>query len=368
MSDKKYPIGGYAPGFYTRTCCICKNEFQGDKRAVQCEPCATKAPHPSESPGVNIKEGQLWARYSSIFHTTDGMYLMDFAGFRNALNEAIEFFRKESAGASAVWVKGQYDKLYDQVTSGKRTVCYVDYRWDWEDRSKVLRDICTIHPITMEFGARGIGYGSVRFMEGDHKENFIQLCEKMNVEWLHETESPSLSPDQSYQERVGEFMIACFGKDIPYDITERNHRFLEEALELIQSTGCTDSEAHQLVDYVFNRPIGEKHQEVGGVMVTLAALCTACNIDMNIAGETELKRVWSKIDAIRIKQANKPKHSPLPSPDQSGKEDAVAFAKYYITARREYIERAAEEGKESYAEALKKDPGYFYDIYQSKNK
>jgi len=37
---KQYPIGGYAPGYYRCTCVTCKTEFMGDKRAVQCEPCA----------------------------------------------------------------------------------------------------------------------------------------------------------------------------------------------------------------------------------------------------------------------------------------------------------------------------------------
>ena len=77
------------------------------------------------------------------------------------------------------------------------------------------------------------------------------------------------------QSRVLPWMLACFGPTIPFDKTERNHRFLEEALELVQSIGCTQSEAHQLVDYVYGRPAGEPSQEVGGVMVTLAALCIA---------------------------------------------------------------------------------------------
>jgi hypothetical protein len=37
---KQYPIGGYAPGYYSCTCVTCKTEFMGDKLAVQCEPCA----------------------------------------------------------------------------------------------------------------------------------------------------------------------------------------------------------------------------------------------------------------------------------------------------------------------------------------
>lgn len=116
----------------------------------------------------------------------------------------------------------------------------------------------------------------------------------------------------NFQQRVAPWMQACFGPVISADKFERNHRFLEEALELVQANGCTQSEAHQLVDYVFNRPAGELHQEVGGVMVTLAALCLASDQDMHQAGETELTRIWTKVEQIRAKQAAKPKHSPLP--------------------------------------------------------
>lgn len=122
----------------------------------------------------------------------------------------------------------------------------------------------------------------------------------------------SLNREGSFQERVQPWLLQCFGVMIAGDKKERNHRFLEEALELVQACGCTQSEAHQLVDYVYGRPIGEPHQEVGGVMVTLAALCLANDLDMHENGETELKRIWGKIEKIRAKQAAKPKHSPLP--------------------------------------------------------
>jgi hypothetical protein len=72
------------------------------------------------------------------------------------------------------------------------------------------------------------------------------------------------------------------------------------------------SEAHQLVDYVFGCPVGEPFQELGGVMVTLSALASCHDMDFEEAGEAEQARVWTKIDAIRTKQAAKPKHSPLP--------------------------------------------------------
>lgn len=107
-------------------------------------------------------------------------------------------------------------------------------------------------------------------------------------------------------------MAECFGAAIAGDKVERNHRFLEEALELVQAAGCTKDEALRLVAYVYGRPVGELGQEVGGVMVTLAALCLAQSLDMHAEGERELERIWTKIETIRAKQAAKPKGSPLP--------------------------------------------------------
>src|SRR4051812_32486223 len=111
--------------------------------------------------------------------------------------------------------------------------------------------------------------------------------------------------DETFQRRVDPWLIACFGETIARDRTERNHRFLEESLELVQSGECSRSEAHQLVDYVFDRPVGDMGQEVGGVMNTLAALCLSYGLDMHEAGDIELARVWTKIDKIRAKQAAK---------------------------------------------------------------
>lgn len=118
--------------------------------------------------------------------------------------------------------------------------------------------------------------------------------------------------EDNFQDRVKPWMLVCFGEVISGNKEERNHRFLEEALELVQACECTADEAHQLVDYVYGRDVGEKSMEVGGVMVTLAALCLAQDINMHESGETELVRIWKKIDQIRSKQESKPKHSPLP--------------------------------------------------------
>lgn len=121
----------------------------------------------------------------------------------------------------------------------------------------------------------------------------------------------------SFQLRVIDWMMETFSMETCRSTHERNHRFLEESLELVQSLGCTAKEAHMLVDYVYGRPVGEPQQEVGGVMVTLAALCAAADIDMNECAEVELARCWKNIDKIRAKQAGKPPSSPLPGPTQT---------------------------------------------------
>lgn len=141
-------------------------------------------------------------------------------------------------------------------------------------------------------------------------------CQRLVVEKIEDEKQPGSAgeggEDAPFQKRVADWLLACFGSEIAHDKTERSHRFIEEALELVQCCGITASECHQLVDYVFNRPAGEMRQEMGGVMVTLAALAFAHGMSMELAGETELKRVHGKIEQIREKQANKPKHSPLP--------------------------------------------------------
>lgn len=116
----------------------------------------------------------------------------------------------------------------------------------------------------------------------------------------------------SFQSRVQPWLMECFGEMIAGDRQERNHRLLEEALELVQALGATAGEAHQLVDYVFDRAVGEPAQEVGGVMVTMAALCLANGLDMHQLAETELSRIWTKVEQIRAKQASKPQFGPLP--------------------------------------------------------
>lgn len=95
----------------------------------------------------------------------------------------------------------------------------------------------------------------------------------------------------AFQGAVGKWMLEVFGAEIAMDPLERIMRFLEEALELAQAEGMTAAEVGRVVDYVYGRPTGETAQEVGGVMVTLAAFCFRREIDLKAAALTEFDRI-----------------------------------------------------------------------------
>lgn len=123
-----------------------------------------------------------------------------------------------------------------------------------------------------------------------------------------------------FQQDVQAWCVECFGETTAADVVERNWRFLEEALELVQSLGGAKADALGLVDYVFSRDLGDPKQETGGVMVTLAALCAVNKIDMSAEGMRELNRIQQPevINRIRTKHANKPHRSALPGDYKHG--------------------------------------------------
>jgi hypothetical protein len=116
-----------------------------------------------------------------------------------------------------------------------------------------------------------------------------------------------------FQTRVENWFTECFDKSAG-DRTERADRFLEEAIEMLQAAEYPKKRIYKLIDHVYGRPIGELHQEVGAVMLTLATFCLAHELDMHEAGDTELERVSAPemITRLRAKHKASDPNSPLP--------------------------------------------------------
>lgn len=121
---------------------------------------------------------------------------------------------------------------------------------------------------------------------------------------------------QVFQMLVRRWVVRAFGQEAADNRAERTHRFLEEALELAQATDCTQEQAHLLVEYVYGRPVGKAPQEVGGTLLTLAALCASRDFDMGTCAAGELMRVNrpEMLERIRVKQEAKKRDIPLGSP------------------------------------------------------
>lgn len=161
--------------------------------------------------------------------------------------------------------------------------------------------------------------------------------------------------DTTFQARVAPWMHECFGPEIGADVRERGDRFLEEAMELLQAHDYDPGRVAILRDYVWGRPVGEPQQEVGGVMVTLAAYCLATGVDMHQAGEAELARIWTKVEPIRAKQASKRGlHTLVPvppavahsAPDRAAVARAVHRGRYPADREPEPWETADRAGQE----------------------
>jgi len=114
----------------------------------------------------------------------------------------------------------------------------------------------------------------------------------------------------TFQSRVYRQAINAFGQEHADNKAIRTHRFVEEACELVQALNCPKEEVLRIVDYVYGRPKGDVFQEVGGVLITLNALCAAVKVGTHWAGEAELERIETILghspDFFRNRSANKP--------------------------------------------------------------
>jgi hypothetical protein len=111
-----------------------------------------------------------------------------------------------------------------------------------------------------------------------------------------------------FQTRVAAWVFETFGDDLRHNKPTRDHRFMEEAIELYQALGHPIDRLWQVACDVYAKEPGDPKQELGGVQTTLAALSEGHGLDMVEARETELARMWTKVEAIRAKAASKSKY------------------------------------------------------------
>lgn len=165
----------------------------------------------------------------------------------------------------------------------------------------------------------------------NHVVNHVYSLTKKNEHLRQETHrwaaaTKALEAERaSFQGRVAAWMQETFGPEVSADQQERGFRFGEEAIELLQANGTSKADVLKLVDYVYDRPVGELAQEVGGALVTLAALCQARGLDMMGAANAEQARVEQPAVRAKIqaKQEDKRRRmiaTPLPGVTSTNQE------------------------------------------------
>jgi hypothetical protein len=96
------------------------------------------------------------------------------------------------------------------------------------------------------------------------------------------------------QQRVAAWAGEAFGIEQATSLPQRGIRLFEESTETLQAAGGSRAMAHKLVDHVFDRPVGDLRQELGGVAVTLLALAAAAGLSAEEAEVAEVERVLAK--------------------------------------------------------------------------
>lgn len=96
------------------------------------------------------------------------------------------------------------------------------------------------------------------------------------------------------QRLVVDWAKACFGAPQVNSLPQRGLRLCEEAIEAAQAAGCNKQMLHDLVDYVYGRPVGKLFQEIGGVAVCAFVLADAGGFYAEDAETAEISRILSK--------------------------------------------------------------------------
>lgn len=157
-------------------------------------------------------------------------------------------------------------------------------------------DVEALQAIGEEFGIHGV-------------ENRVAGVRRI----LTEQRASLAAAREDFQARVSAAHNALFHDD-PTDLAERRDRFGEEANEVQQALGQTRDAAHQLVDYTYDRAIGDPEKEIGAAALTLASLCVVGGYSMMQCAEADLEKLQQPetIARIRAKRSTRHGRGPLP--------------------------------------------------------
>lgn len=113
------------------------------------------------------------------------------------------------------------------------------------------------------------------------------------------------------QQRVHGWLRYVFGPHAAEHKVTRAIKFLEEALELAQACGISKDSARHVTNMVYSNAPGAIAQEIGGTVITLAALSHALGYDYTAEGLAEMKRVESPEAIEKIKSKDQIKKDKL---------------------------------------------------------
>lgn len=165
----------------------------------------------------------------------------------------------------------------------------------------------------------GLVLGELQETADDLAENPGVEVTRQKIELVvHDTKSSKIrlsAPDPAScdvrnlrQDQTHAWCTAVFGESHATSLRQRGVRMMEEAIELAQTCHVPREMIHRLVDFVYEREVGEFRQEMGGLGVTLLCLAGAAGVSADECEDAEVQRILSK-DPLHFRQRNEEKNA-----------------------------------------------------------
>lgn len=113
--------------------------------------------------------------------------------------------------------------------------------------------------------------------------------DKIDLYWL-EDQLEKISAMTTWQPMMVGWVKSRLGESA-MEPRERDLRFGEESIELLQAVGLSALDILRLLVHVYGKKPGRVGQEIGGVVTTLLTLAQSHDADMNICALMEIDRI-----------------------------------------------------------------------------